>query len=97
MEKKFINELSEEERLRIGEILENMAKNYDELRKTLFVYDDENNAVDEKIYNSPELMDSFMAWIKGDDFDSIGDSIFQSGSEIPREIFKYIGITDNNE
>ncbi|MCK4665866.1 hypothetical protein KAU33_03910 [Candidatus Dependentiae bacterium] len=100
MEKKFINELPEEERLKIGEIVKNMAKNYSELRSALFVIeeiDGEKEVIDEKIYNSSEIMETFMAWIKGNSLDYIGDTIFQAGGAIPREILKSIGITDIDE
>lgn len=98
MEKKFINELPEEDRFRIGKIVKDMANNYNELCNTLFVYDNEKDALEhsasgEKFQGSSELMDSFMAWIKGDDFDSIGDSTFQTGGALVEEIFKSIGIT----
>ena len=95
MERKFINELPEEERLRIGEIIRNMSNGYNELRSILFVYDDENNAIDEKICGSSELMDAFMAWTKGDSFDSIGDSIFQDSGAVIGEIFKNISVKEN--
>ena len=101
MEKKFINKLPKEERLRIGKIVKDMANGYNELCTTLFVYDNkkdanEHSASGEKFQGSSELMDSFMAWIKGDDFESIGDDIFQTGSALVEEIFRSIGITETD-
>ncbi len=95
MDKKFINELPEEERLKIGELIRNMSNSYNELRTILFVYDDEKNATDEKIQASSELMDSFMEWTKGDNFESIGESVFQDSGAMIREIFKTIGVDED--
>lgn len=95
MEKKFIDELSEDERLKIGELIRNMSNNYNELRTMLFVYDDENEPIDEKIQASSELMDSFMAWIKGDNFETIGEHTFQDCGSMIKQIFKTIGVDEN--
>lgn len=100
MEEKYLNELPEAERLRIGKVIKNIATNYRELLHTLFVYADENGeqvAVDRKLYSAEELLDAFMAWTKGDTFEEIGDSVFQSGSAIPEEIFRTIGITTDQQ
>ena len=100
MEEKFLNELPESERLRIGELVKGIAVNYRELLNIFYVYEDQNGvnvAIDRKIQSAEEIMDSFMAWTKGDCFEFIGDSIFQSGGAIPEEIFKTVGITEDNE
>lgn len=99
LKKKFLNELPEAERLRIGELVRNIAINYRELSKKLYIYEDQNGidvAVDAKIESGEEIMDAFMAWTKGDCFEYIGDSIFQSGAAIPEQIFKTVGITEDN-
>lgn len=99
MEEKFLNELPEAERLRIGELVRNIAANRKELMKMFYVYEDQNGvnvAIDRKIQSAEEIMDSFMGWTRGDSFEFIGDSIFQSGGAIPEEIFKTVGITEDN-
>lgn len=100
MEEKFLNELQEAERLRIGELVKGIAVNYRELLNTFYVYEDQNGvkvAIDRKIRSAEEIMDSFMAWTRGDSFEFIGDSIFQSGGAMAEEVFKTVGITEDNE
>ena len=100
MEEKFLNELQEAERLRIGELVKGIAVNYRELLNIFYVYEDQNGvnvAIDRKIQSAEEIMDSFMGWTRGDCFEFIGDSIFQSDGAMAEEIFKTVGITEDNE
>ena len=100
MEEKFLKELPEAERLRIGELVRNIAANHKELMKMFYVYEDQNGvnvAIGRKIQNAEEIMDSLMGWTRGDSFEFIGDSIFQSGGAIVEEIFNTVGITEDNE
>ena len=100
MEEKYLNELPESERLRIGELVKGIAVNYRELLDIFYVYEDQNGvnvAIDRKIQSAEEIMDSFMAWTRGDSFEFIGDSIFQNSRGMAEEVFNTIGITEDNE
>jgi len=99
LDKKFLNELPETELLRIGELVRNIATDRKELLKTFYLYEDQNGeqvAIDYKIEGAENIVDAFMSWTRGDSFELIGDAIFQSGGAIPEEIFKLIGITEDN-
>ena len=74
MEEKFLNELPESERLRIGELVKGIAINYRELLDIFYVYEDQNGvnvAIDRKIQSAEEIMDSFKAWTRAAATDSM--------------------------
>lgn len=100
MKKRFLNELPESELLELGELIKSMAVNRKEILHNLYRYQWENGekiAIDTKLFHSDMLMDAFTAWIKGDTFENIGESVLQSDATMVKEIFNTIGITEDNE
>lgn len=92
VEVKHLDNLDESERARIGKILVNMTDEYRELLEILFVFDVDDEIVAEKIYNASDLMSIFRLYMKGEDLETIGESIFQTDEESIVEILGSLGI-----
>lgn len=92
VEIKHLDNLDESERARIGKILVNMTDEYRELLEALFVFDVDDEIVAEKIHNASDLMSIFRLYMKGEDLESIGESIFHSDEEPIVEILGSLGI-----
>ena len=94
MEKKYIDDISIEEKAKLRNILINIKSLHEQLRETLFVIDDEGDAIEEKLRGADDLNSIFNLWIKGENLECIGEVIYQNDEEPVRKIFEAIGMTD---
>lgn len=90
----YLEDFDQIEREKIGQIIINMKTGYETLRNFLFLIDENEEAIAERIDGASELFDVFGMWIRGEDLSYIGESIFQDDEECIQKILAIVGIDD---
>lgn len=92
----FLDEISEEKRREIGKIIVNMKLERQKLRNFLYVIDEDDSVIAERIDCASDFDNVFKMYIAGENIEYIAESVFQSDKKIIIQILDVLGIEHNN-
>lgn len=90
----YLDDIDQKEREKIGRTIIDMKAGYETLRNFLFLIDENEDAIAERMEGASKLFDVFGMWIRGEDPSYIGESIFQDDEECIQKILAIVGIDD---
>lgn len=87
-----LEDISEDKRYEIGMNINAIKLKLQKIREFLFVVE-AGEVIAERFEGASEIFDVIESWIRGDDIEYIGESIFQSDGKLITKILKLFGIT----